>query len=188
MGYDWVLDSEDSHLVWLDLEMTGLEVKRHVIVELATVITDAELNILATGPSFVIHASEEELSQMGSVVSQMHTASGLLVAIRASKTTRDFAERETIRFMKEHIPDDYRPPLCGNSIATDRIFLASQMPKLHELFHYRSIDVTTIKELCRRWYPDALQQQPQKSENHRALEDITESITELRYYRAKIFR
>lgn len=188
MGYDWMLENEGSHLVWLDLEMTGLEVKRHVIVELATVITDAELKILATGPSFVIHASEEELSQMESVVSQMHTSSGLLVAIRASMTTRDFAERETIRFLKEHIPDDYRPPLCGNSIWTDRIFLSSQMPELHEFFHYRSIDVTTIKELCRRWYPDVLQQQPPKSENHRALEDIMESITELRYYRAKIFR
>ncbi len=177
-----------SELVWIDLEMTGLDVKRHVIVEIATVITDAELNVVATGPDLVIHASEDELSQMEATVADMHTVSGLLDAIRVSRLCRNEAERETIRFLKARIPGYYRPPLCGNSIYIDRRFLAAQMQELEGLFHYRSIDVSSIKELCQRWYPGVFEGRPKKSGAHRALNDILDSIAELRYYRQLIFR
>lgn len=174
-------------LVWMDLEMTGLDAMRHVIVEIATLLTDDELQPIAEGPDIVIHATADELDRMDGVVRTMHTRSGLLDAIeRSDRTVADAATR-TLEFLREHIPQARTVPLCGNSIGTDRRFLAAQMPEIEEFLHYRSIDVSSVKELCRRWYPDVLASAPAKKEAHRALDDIRESIAELAYYRLTIF-
>ena len=177
-----------DELLWLDLEMTGLDTARHVIVEIATLITDTALNVLAEGPDLVIHASETELERMDDEVREMHTQSGLLAAIRRSALTTAEAETRTLAFIAAHLPDDYQPPLAGNSIGTDRRFLLAQMPALAARLHYRVVDVSTVKELCRRWYPGVLDAAPPKRETHRALDDIRESIGELQYYRQAIFR
>jgi oligoribonuclease len=174
-------------LAWMDLEMTGLDPARHVVVEIATLLTDDDLQPVAEGPDIVIHATAEELEQMDDVVVAMHTRSGLLAEIQASATTVDEACAQTLAFLKAHIPEARTVPLCGNSIGTDRRFLAAYMPKVEHFLHYRSIDVSTIKELCRRWYPDVLARVPPKREAHRALGDIRESIAELAYYRSTIF-
>ncbi len=174
-------------LAWMDLEMTGLDPARHVIVEIATLLTDDELNVVATGPELVITASEDELGAMDQVVVDMHTKSGLLEQIRASTVTVEEAKEQTLAFLKAHIGSAGTVPLCGNSIGMDRRFLAAHMPEVEDFLHYRSIDVSTIKELARRWYPDVLAAAPRKETGHRALDDITESLNELRYYRQALF-
>ena len=171
----------------MDLEMTGLEPDRHVIVEIATVITDDYLNVIADGPDLVIHASEEQLAQMGDFVTEMHTKSGLLPAIVSSTMSTEEAEAATLAFLKEHIGEANSVPLCGNSIGTDRRFLQEYMPTLESFFHYRNVDVSTIKELARRWNPEVLSAMPEKDTTHRALDDIRESIAELVHYRATLF-
>ena len=171
----------------MDLEMTGLEPHRHVIVEIATIITDDNLNVVAEGPDLVIHASPEQLAQMGDFVTEMHTRSGLLPAIAASSVSVRDAEIATLAFMKAHIPEARSVPLCGNSIGTDRRFLEEYMPELENFFHYRNVDVSTIKELARRWHPDVLDAKSEKATTHRALDDIRESIDELIHYRSTLF-
>jgi oligoribonuclease len=171
----------------MDLEMTGLDPARHVIVEIATVITDDDLAVMAEGPDLVVHASPEELAAMEPVVRDMHTRSGLLPAIEASTLTLDDAGRQTLEFLKTHVPTKGTVPLCGNSIGTDRRFLAAQLPEIENWLHYRSVDVSTVKELCRRWYPAVLAGAPEKKTAHRALGDVLESVAELAYYRQAIF-
>ena len=171
----------------MDLEMTGLDPARDVIVEIATIVTDDELEIVAEGPDLVVHQSADALAVMDEVVVAMHTTSGLLPAIAASTTTLEEAGRLTLEFIKEHVPEPRTVPLCGNSIGTDRRFLAAHLPEIEEHLHYRSVDVSTIKELARRWYPDALAAVPRKATAHRALDDIRESIEELRWYREHFF-
>src|SRR4051812_47980191 len=166
----------------MDLEMTGLDPATHVIVEIATLVTDDDLEIVAEGPDLVVHASDEELAKMAPVVVDMHTSSGLLEAIKASTTTLEEAGAATLAFIKEHVTDARTVPLCGNSIGTDRRFLAAYLPEIEEYLHYRSVDVSTIKELCRRWYPEVLSKAPDKATSHRALDDIRESVAELRFY------
>jgi oligoribonuclease len=171
----------------MDLEMTGLDPGRDVIVEIATLVTDDELEIVAEGPDLVVHQPPEALEGMDPVVVQMHTSSGLLTAIAASTVTLEEAGAATLAFIREHVPDARTVPLCGNSIGTDRRFLAAYLPEIEEHLHYRSVDVSTIKELARRWYPGALEAVPRKATAHRALDDIRESIQELRWYRANVF-
>ena len=167
--------------------MTGLEPRRHVIVEIATIITDDDLNVIAEGPDLVIHATPAQLAEMGDFVTEMHTKSGLLPAIAASTVTVREAELATLNFMKAHIPEARSVPLCGNSIGTDRRFMEEYMPELERYFHYRNVDVSTIKELARRWHPDVLDATPEKATTHRALDDIRESISELVHYRSTLF-
>jgi oligoribonuclease len=174
-------------LAWMDLEMTGLDPARHVIVEIATLLTDDELRPIAEGPDIVVHASADELAEMDDFVRGMHTRSGLLAAIEASSISLAAAGEQTLAFLRSHIDEARSVPLCGNSIGTDRRFLAAQLPDVENFLHYRSIDVSSVKELCRRWYPDVLAAAPAKRETHRALEDIRESIAELVYYRSTIF-
>lgn len=168
--------------------MTGLDPARHVIVEIATIVTDDELAIVAEGPDLVVHQPPEALALMDDVVRTMHTSSGLLPAIQASTTSLEEAGAATLAFIKEHVPEARTIPLCGNSIGTDRRFLAIHLPEIEEHLHYRSVDVSTIKELTRRWYPGALDAVPRKATAHRALDDIRESINELRWYREHVFR
>ncbi len=175
-------------LVWMDLEMTGLDPARHVIVEIATLVTDDELVVVAEGPDLVVHAPPEALAQMNDVVRKMHTDSGLLPLIEASRTTLHEAGLRTLEFIAEHVPEPRSVPLCGNSIGTDRRFLAAYLPEIEDYLHYRSVDVSTVKELVRRWYPPVLEEAPNKESAHRALDDIRESIDELRHYRQHVFR
>jgi oligoribonuclease len=172
----------------MDLEMTGLEPERHVIVEIATLVTDDDLNVIGEGPDLVIHATSEQLTHMGDFVTEMHTKSGLLGLIAASTVSVAEAEEATLNFLKTHISEVRTVPLCGNSIGTDRRFLQDYMPTLEAFFHYRNVDVSTIKELARRWYPEILAELPEKDSAHRALDDIRESIAELQFYRARLFR
>ena len=174
-------------LAWMDLEMTGLNPDADVIVEIATILTDDDLNIIAEGPDLVIHQPESALAGMDDIVVQMHTRSGLLTAIAASAVTHEEAEAATLAFLREHIPGVRTVPLCGNSIGTDRRFLARWMPAIDDHLHYRTVDVSSVKELCRRWYPEQYKAAPRKAGGHRALDDIRESIAELRYYRAAVF-
>ena len=174
-------------LVWMDLEMTGLDPATDVIVEIATVVTDDQLDIVAEGPDLVIHQDDEVLATMDPVVTEMHTRSGLLEAIRTSPLSLSDAGAATLAFIRTHAPEPRSVPLCGNSIGTDRRFLAAYLPEIEEHLHYRSIDVSSIKELVRRWYPAIAQTRPQKVGLHRALDDIRESIEELRYYRQRVF-
>ena len=174
-------------LAWMDLEMTGLDPSRHVIVEVATLITDDDLQIVAEGPDLVVHADDAALSEMDEFVNTMHSKSGLLAAVQTSTISLERAKQETLHFLKSHISEARTVPLCGNSIGTDRRFLSAQMNEVEEFLHYRSVDVSTVKELCRRWYPQVLDAAPPKTETHRALDDIKESIAELRYYRETIF-
>ena len=176
-----------KELVWIDLEMTGLNPQIHKIIEIATIITDSELNIVAKGPDLVISASDDELSKMNTYVRDMHTKSGLIDEVKKSSLTIRDAEIETLEFINKHIKAKNKPPVCGNSIGTDRRFLDTQMNDLENRFNYRVVDVSSIKELANRWYPDIDRNIPSKAENHRALEDIIESIEELKYYREKLF-
>src|SRR5436190_16390391 len=162
-------------LVWMDLEMTGLDPARDKIVEIATLVTDDELEIVAEGPDLVVSAPSEALDGMVDVVREMHTRSGLLTAIKASTLSLDEAGRQTLEFIREHVPEPRSVPLCGNSIGTDRRFLAAYLPAIEDHLHYRSIDVSTIKELSRRWYPETISKAPSKAGGHRAMDDVRES-------------
>jgi oligoribonuclease len=175
-------------LVWLDLEMTGLDPDRHVIVEIATLVTDDDLGIVAEGPDLVIGHPPEVFEAMDDVVRRMHTSSGLLEQIAASKVTLEEAGEATLAFVRKHVLEPRTVPLCGNSIGTDRRFLARYLPELEEYLHYRSVDVSTVKELARRWFPEVMKGRPDKDGRHRALDDIRESVEELRYYRETVFR
>jgi oligoribonuclease len=175
-------------LAWIDLEMTGLDDERDVILEIAALVTDDDLNLVADGPDLVVHQPAEALAGMDKVVTKMHRVSGLSEAVGASTVSLDEAGKEVLAFLRQHVPEPRTVPLCGNSIATDRRFLARHLPELEAHFHYRSIDVSTVKELCRRWYPEAFVAAPDKAGHHRALDDIRESVAELAYYRAAIFR
>lgn len=176
-------------LIWMDLEMTGLDVERHVIVEIATLVTDDDLNIIAEGPDLVIAHPEEVLAEMDDFVTNMHTTSGLLELMRTSTITNDEAMIATLDFIKSHSPEPGKVPLCGNSIRTDRTFLAKYMPEIENWLHYRCVDVSTVKELVRRWNPGLEHARP-KSEGttHRAMDDVRDSVAELRYYRERVFR
>lgn len=173
------------NLVWIDLEMTGLDPDRHTICEIATVVTDSNLQILAEGPSYVIHVSEKVLAEMDPWCVEHHGRSGLTEKMRESKISMGTAEQRTIDFLK-HWVEPNAAPLCGNSIWQDRRFLERYMPNLEAYLHYRMIDVSSIKECVKRWYPREFEP-PAKRNTHRALDDIYESISELRYYREKIF-
>lgn len=175
-------------LAWMDLEMTGLDATKNVIVEIATLITDDELNIIAEGPDLVIHATEEELALMDEVVVEMHARSGLTNEIRASVITLEEAGAATLAFIQTHIPEPRTVPLCGNSIGMDRRFLTAYLPEIEEYLHYRSVDVSTIKELARRWYPEDLKEYTKSASAHRAMDDIKESLEEMRYWRKRVFR
>jgi oligoribonuclease len=174
-------------LVWMDLEMTGLEPETDVIVEIATLITDDDLNIIAEGPDLVIHQTDEVLARMNQIVVDMHTKSGLLEAIKTSTVTLEEAGAATLEFIRQHIPEARTIPLCGNSIGTDRRFLAKYLPEIENYLHYRSVDVSTIKELARRWYPKLGSDRPNKGGTHRALDDIRASVNELAFYREHVF-
>ena len=175
-------------LAWMDLEMTGLDPATDRIVEIATLITDDDLNVVAEGPDLVVSADDEILSTMADVVRTMHTNSGLLREIRQSTTTLAEAGQATLDFLRQHIPAPRSVPLCGNSIGTDRRFLSAFLPEVDGYLHYRSVDVSTIKELTRRWYPAAYAAAPKKTGGHRAMDDVRESVAELAYYRATVFK
>jgi oligoribonuclease len=175
-------------LAWMDLEMTGLDPATNFIVEIATLVTDDELNVVAEGPDLVIQTDPAALAAMNDVVRRMHTRSGLLAAIEASTTTLADAGQATLDFLRQHIPEPRSVPLCGNSIGTDRRFLAAYLPEIDDYLHYRSVDVSTVKELARRWYPDAYAAAPKKEGGHRALDDIRESLAEMAYYRSAVFK
>ncbi|MEE4022629.1 oligoribonuclease [Gordonia sp. PKS22-38] len=174
-------------LVWIDCEMTGLRVESDRLIEIAALVTDSELNVLGDGVDIVIHASDEELAAMPDVVTKMHAASGLTEEVRASTTTVAEAEKQVLDYIRTQVTTSGAVPLAGNSIATDRGFIARDMPALDAYLHYRMVDVSSIKELCRRWYPKVYYGQPEKGLAHRALADIRESIRELKYYRAAAF-
>jgi len=171
----------------MDLEMTGLDPDRHVIVEIATLLTDDNLELIAEGPDLIVHATPDELGHMDDFVTNMHTRSGLLTQIAASSVSLADAGSQTMAFLQEHIDEPRTVPLCGNSIGTDRRFLAKHLPEVEEFLNYRSVDVSTLKELARRWRPDAFKNAPRKAGGHRALDDIRESLIELRYYRDTLF-
>ena len=177
-----------KELVWIDLEMTGLNPQIHRIIEIATIITDSEFNIIAEGPDLVINATDEELNKMNSYVTDMHTKSGLIDEVKNSNLTIREAEIETLEFINKHIKAKNKPPVCGNSIGTDRRFLDAQMNTLENRLHYRVVDVSSIKELVKRWNPEINAIVPPKKENHRALGDIIESIEELKFYRKHLFK
>jgi len=173
--------------VWIDCEMTGLELGHDRLIEIACVVTDADLELLDEGIDLVISAPDEALDQMLEVVVETHAASGLTEAVRASTLSLQEAEQQVLDYVRSHVPERRKAPLCGNSIATDRAFLARDMPKLDDWLHYRMIDVSSIKELARRWFPRAYFAAPEKHGGHRALADIRESVQELRYYREAVF-
>ena len=179
--------AKDNRIVWVDLEMTGLDPARHVIVEVAALVTDAELNIIDEGVDLVVHATDAELAEMDDFVTQMHSGNGLLDDIKASTVSLAEAEDAVLALVAKHCDPAHPAPLAGNSIATDRTFIRAQMPRLDAALHYRMIDVSTVKELTRRWYPRAYYNQPEKGMAHRALADIVESIRELDYYRRAVF-
>ena len=174
-------------LVWIDCEMTGLDLSRDALIEVAALVTDPDLNLLGEGVDVVIHASDEVLDTMGDVVRDMHAKSGLTDEVRKSAITMAEAEDLILAYVKQFAATPGSAPLCGNSIATDRGFLARDMPRLDGHLHYRMIDVSSIKELTRRWYPRTYYGQPPKGLAHRALADIKESVRELDYYRHTVF-
>ena len=176
---------QDPRLVWVDLEMTGLDPETCAIVEIATLVTDADLNVLAEGPCLVIRPPDDVLAAMSPFVRELHGKSGLLDRIAASTTSLDAAAAETLAFLEQHATRG-ASPLCGNSVWKDRAFLEKYMPAVASFLHYRIIDVSTVKELVKRWYPPSFHP-PKKKEAHRALDDIRESIEELRFYRSTVF-
>ncbi|PRQ10362.1 oligoribonuclease [Corynebacterium sp. 13CS0277] len=179
--------AKNDRLVWIDLEMTGLDPHNDIIVEVAALVTDAQLNVLGQGVDIVVHADDERLAAMNPVVKEMHRASGLTEEIRRATATIEEAEDAVLALIAEHCDPAHPAPLAGNSIATDRSFIREYMPRLDEALHYRMIDVSSIKELARRWFPRAYFNKPQKGMKHRALADIIESIAELDYYRRSVF-
>jgi len=174
-------------LAWMDLEMTGLDHTSDVIVEIATLITDDNLEIIAEGPDLVVHQSDETLAGMDPFVVEMHTRSGLLDLIKSSDISLEQAGAATLDFIKLHVPESMTVPLCGNSIGTDRRFLAAYLPDIENYLHYRSIDVSSVKELVKRWYPGVDSSRPRGQGSHRALDDIRESIREMAFYRDHVF-
>lgn len=176
----------DSNLIWIDLEMTGLDVDNDVIIEIATIITDKDLNVLAEGPVLAIHQADDLLTGMDEWNTRQHGGSGLSDRVRQSGTDEVRAEEQTLEFLRNWVPAN-ASPMCGNSICQDRRFLHRCMPRLEEYFHYRNLDVSTLKELARRWAPEIMKGLTKKS-SHRALEDIRDSISELRYYRKHLMR
>jgi oligoribonuclease len=176
-----------DELVWIDCEMTGLELGSDKLIEIAALVTDADLNVLGDGVDVVIHADDAALSSMIDVVTEMHTRSGLINEVKASTVDLATAEAMVLDYIREHVKQPKMAPLAGNSIATDRAFIARDMPGLDSFLHYRMIDVSSIKELCRRWYPRIYYGQPAKGLAHRALADIQESIRELQFYRRTAF-
>lgn len=175
----------EQNLIWVDLEMTGLDPETHKVIEIATIVTDGQLNILAEGPVLAIHQPESELDKMDEWCTTTHNNSGLVKRVRESRVSEEEAIKLTIEFLEKWVPKG-KSPICGNSIGQDRRFLYKHMPELEEYFHYRYIDVSTLKELTRRWQPEVLEGF-EKSGSHLALDDIRESIAELQYYRKTIF-
>jgi oligoribonuclease len=175
-----------DYLVWIDCEMTGLDLRTDALIEVALLMTDAELNVVGAGVDLVIKPPQEALDTMPDVVRAMHTSSGLLDELGAGITLAE-AEEQLLLAVRQYVPDIRKAPLCGNSIATDRGFIARDLPELDNHLHYRMIDVSSIKELARRWYPRVYFASPAKKGGHRALADIQESIDELRYYREALF-
>jgi oligoribonuclease len=176
----------NDRMVWIDCEMTGLSLAHDALVEVAALVTDSELNVLGEGVDVVIRPPAESLDTMPDVVRSMHTASGLLEELAGGMTLPE-AERIVLDYVRSHVAEPRKAPLCGNSVSTDRGFLARDMPTLEQHLHYRIVDVSSVKELARRWYPRAYFNSPEKKGNHRALADIRESIAELRYYRETVF-
>ncbi len=179
------MSKNDSNLVWIDLEMTGLDPETCVILEIATIVTDQQLNVIAEGPVIAIHQPSSVLDNMDEWCTRVHGESGLTDRCRASKVAIEEASQQTIEFLSEYVGAG-KSPLCGNTIGQDRRFMVKYMPELENYFHYRSIDVSTIKELVRRWQPELLNGFS-KQGSHKALDDIRESIAELQYYRSKVF-
>ncbi len=177
----------DKLLVWMDCEMTGLRLDSDKLIEIAALVTDSDLNILGDGVDIVIHADDAALACMPPVVATMHAKSGLTEEVRRSTVTLEQAQQQVLDYIREYAPTARTVPLCGNSIGTDRGFIARDMPELDAHLHYRMVDVSSIKELCRRWYPRIYFGQPEKGLAHRALADIKESIRELEYYRRTAF-
>lgn len=175
-----------QNLVWIDMEMTGLDPEQNVVLEIATIVTDKDLNVLAQGPVIAIHQSDAELAKMDDWNVNTHTNSGLVARVKASKYDEAKAIAETLDFIRQWVPER-TSPLCGNSIGQDRRFMVKHMAELEAFFHYRNVDVSTIKELVRRWQPELLDQF-KKSGSHQALDDIRESIAELQFYRAHVFK
>ncbi|KAG7484497.1 hypothetical protein MATL_G00050000 [Megalops atlanticus] len=182
-----VSDSMSQRLVWVDLEMTGLDIEKDQIIEMACIITDSDLNILAEGPNLIINQPDELLDGMSDWCKEHHGKSGLTQAVRDSKISLQQAEYEFVSFVRLHTPPGHCP-LAGNSVHADKKFLDKYMPQFMHHLHYRIIDVSTIKELCRRWFPEEYKLAPQKKASHRALDDIQESIKELRFYRENVFK
>jgi oligoribonuclease len=176
-----------GHLVWIDCEMTGLDMARDKLIEVAVLVTDSELNVLDPGLDLIISADDADLDAMNDVVAEMHAKSGLTDAVRRSTLTVAEAEQQLLAYVKRFVPERRTAPLCGNSIGTDRGFLARDMPELDDHLHYRMVDVSSIKELARRWFPRVYFAQPAKGLAHRALADIIESVRELAYYRRTLF-
>jgi len=178
--------SHEDNLIWIDLEMTGLVPETDVIIEIATLVTDSELNILAEGPTMAVHQSDAILGGMDEWNTKQHGKSGLTQRVKDSSINTAEAEQATIAFLEKWVPKN-KSPICGNSICQDRRFLARHMPKLEAYFHYRNLDVSTIKELTRRWAPDVMKGF-QKDSKHLALDDIRDSIEELKFYRKNVFK
>jgi oligoribonuclease len=178
----------DQPLVWIDLEMTGLDPDNDVILEIACIVTDGSLDETHDGPNLILYATENQLAGMLPIVVEMHTKSGLINDVPKSTISAAQAERLVLEFVAQHVPELGSAPLAGNSVHADRAFLRKYMPALDDYLHYRIVDVSTIKELARRWYPEAANQSPKKRGGHRALADIRESIEELRYFRAAVFQ
>ena len=176
-----------DRLVWIDCEMTGLDIGSDLLIEVAALVTDSELNVLGDGVDVVIGASADEMSRMPDVVRDMHASSGLTAQVLASRVTLQEAEQRVLAYIKQWVPEPKKAPLCGNSIGTDRGFLTRDMKALDEWLHYRMVDVSSVKELARRWYPRVYFNAPKKGGGHRALADILESVQELRYYREAVF-
>ncbi|MCW2608265.1 MAG: oligoribonuclease [Frankiales bacterium] len=176
-----------DRLVWIDCEMTGLDLGSDLLIEVAALVTDSELNVLGEGVDVVVAATAEELERMPDVVREMHASSGLTEEVLRSTVTLREAEQQVLAYVKEWVPEARKAPLCGNSIATDRGFLVRDMPELDAWLHYRMVDVSSVKELARRWYPRVYFNSPKKGGGHRALADIRESVTELQYYRSTLF-
>lgn len=173
--------------MWIDCEMTGLDLARDALIEVAVLVTDPDLVVVDEGLDLVIHTADEVLDTMVPYVREMHERSGLTEAVRASTLTLGEAENQLLQYVRGHVPDPHSAPLCGNSIATDRGFLHRDMPSLDDHLHYRMVDVSSVKELAKRWYPRVYQSQPAKGLEHRALADIRESVRELAYYRRTLF-